>query len=364
MQAAVFREPRTSLTIEEVDLQPPGAGEVLVRIEAAGVCHTDYHYMCGDMSCPRPAVLGHEGVGIVERLGPDPSGRVEVGDRVTFTWRPRCGDCAACVGGNPVMCEKGRVQAATGGLLDGTTRLSAGGEPVHHFLGVSCFAEQAVVSERSVVPISDDVPAEVAAIAGCAVITGLGAVLNVVTRGTGRPLLVVGAGGVGLASVMGAALIGAHPIIVVDLDPAKLELAVRLGATHAVDAGAGDVVNQVTSLVPSGVAWAVEAIGNPQTLEQSVACLAPGGTVVAVGLTKIGATFAVPINDLVQRQKQIRGSLYGSANPVLDLPRILELYRAGRVPLDALVGNRLPLARINEAYDQLASAVGRTVLIP
>jgi Zn-dependent alcohol dehydrogenase len=329
-----------------------------------GVCHTDFHYMRGDMSCPRPAVLGHEGVGIVERLGPNHSGRFNVGDRVALTWRPRCGDCVACVSGNPVMCEKGRLQAASGVLLDGTTRLMSDGEPIHHSLGVSCFAEQAVVSERSVVPIPDDVPTAVAAITGCAVITGLGAVLNVATGGTGRPLLVFGAGGVGLASVIGAALIGAHPIIAIDLDPAKLELARRLGATHTVDGGADDVVDQVLSLIPSGVTYAIEATGNPRTLEQSLACLAPGGTVIAVGLTSVGTTFSVPVNDLVQRPKHIRGSLYGSTNPTLDLPRILDLYRAGKVPLDSLIAAELPLSRVNEAYDRLPGTVGRSLLIP
>jgi Zn-dependent alcohol dehydrogenase len=364
MRAAILREPGHALDIEDVDLAPAGSGEVVVRIEAAGVCHTDYHYMQGDMICPLPVVLGHEGAGIVEELGPDVSGRVQVGDRVVLMWRPRCGQCPACIGGSPVMCELGRLQASTGGLLDGTSRLSLSGDPIHHFLGVSCFAERVVVSERSVVAIPPEVPAEVAAIAGCAVITGIGAVLNVVADGTGRPLLVLGAGGVGLSAVMGAALVGAHPVIAVDVDPAKLALARKVGATHTINASAGDPVEQVLSLTPSGVPWAIEAVGRATTLEQSLACLAPGGTSIAVGLTKVGATFAVPINDLVQRQKHVRGSLYGSANPLLDMPRILDLYLAGSLALDELLGERVPLDQVNEAFDRLATSPGRTVLVP
>jgi Zn-dependent alcohol dehydrogenase len=364
MRAAVLRATGRPIAVEEVDLEPPRSGEILVRVEAAGVCHTDHHYITGDMVCPLPIVLGHEGAGVVEGLGPEASGRIAVGDRVALMWRPRCGYCTACVSGNPVMCDKGRLQAATGGLLDGSSRLRQAGASVHHFLGVSCFAERVVVSENSVVRIPAGVPPEIAAIAGCAVITGVGAILNVASDTAGRPLLVFGAGGVGLSSVMGAALVGAHPVIAVDLDPAKLQLARQLGATHTVDARAGDVVEQVMALEPGGVRWAIEAVGQAHTLEQAMACLAPGGTLVAVGLGRVGATFAVPINDLVQRQKHFRGSLYGSANPLIDLPRILDLYLAGRLPLNQLIGHRLPLDHVNDAYAALATSVGRTVLVP
>jgi Zn-dependent alcohol dehydrogenase len=366
VKAAVLRETGAPLSVEDVELEAPRAGEVLVRIEAAGVCHSDLHYMTGDLPAKLPIVVGHEGAGIVEALGPGAGGRVAVGDRVALLWRPRCGECDACVRGNPVLCRYGRVFAATNGLFDGTTRLrDAEGGSVHHLMGVSCFAERVVVSETSVVPVPDGVPPEVAAISACAVITGVGAVLNAVSSPAGRPLAVLGAGGVGLAAVMGAALSGAEPVIAIDVDPAKLELARRLGATVTIDASSQDVVAEVQRITGEGVPWMIDAVGRPQTMQQSVACLAPEGTLVAIGLSSADATFAVPINELVQRQKRIVGSLYGSSNPRIDLPRIFALHLAGRLPLDELIGTRRPLADVNDAYAELRSgAPGRGILIP
>src|SRR3954467_9626912 len=211
MRAAVLHEIGSPLAIEDMALEGPRAGEVRVRVEAAGVCHSDYHYMTGDLRCPLPVVVGHEGCGTVEAVGAGVD-TVTPGDRVALLWRPRWGRCRYCVAGQPVMCELGRVQAATGGLPDdGTTRLRLDGGEVHHLMGVSCFAERAVVSEKSLVKISDGVPAAIAAITGCAVITGVGAVLNVVGDCTGRPLLVLGAGGGGLSAGMGGRLRGGEP---------------------------------------------------------------------------------------------------------------------------------------------------------
>jgi S-(hydroxymethyl)glutathione dehydrogenase/alcohol dehydrogenase len=348
-----------------VELDAPKVGELAVRVEAAGVCHSDYHYMQGDLTCRLPAVLGHEGAGIVEALGPGTSGDITVGSRVAFMWRPRCGRCVACISGNPVLCASGRVQVTTGGLLDGTSRLRVGGETLHHFLGVSCFAERVVVSERAVVPVPDGVPAEIAAITGCAVVTGVGAVLNVVQRAVARGIVVFGVGGVGLCSVMGARLVGADPIVAVDVDDRRLELARRLGATHTVNAGSSDPAEQVRAIAPGGVDWAIEAIGQAGTLRQAFASLAPGGTAIALGLARAGATFEVPINELVQGQKRIVGSLYGSANPLIDLPRIFGLYLSGRLPLDDLVGERFALDSVNDAFARLtAGGIGRAVVVP
>ncbi len=366
MRAAVLNAVREPLALEDIELDDPGPGEVRVRIEAAGVCHSDLHYMQGDLPARLPIVMGHEGAGIVEALGPGAGDRVAVGDRVALLWRPRCGECDACVAGNPVLCRYGRVFAATNGLFDGTTRLHRNGERVHHLMGVSCFAEQVVVSETSVVPVPDGVPPEVAAIAACAVITGVGAVLNAVTDGAGRPLAVYGAGGVGLAAVMGAQTIGADPVIAIDVDPGRLELARSLGATAVIDGRDGDVAGRVAALTGgAGVPWLVEAVGRPETMREGVACLAPEGTLVAIGLSSADAVFEVPINELVQRQKRIVGALYGLANPRIDLPRIFGLYRSGRLPLDRLIGGRRPLSEVNEAYEDLkGGAAGRTVLIP
>ncbi|WP_138419100.1 zinc-binding dehydrogenase [Sinomonas gamaensis] len=367
MRAVVLRSPGEPPQLEDVELSSPRAGELLVRIEAAGVCHSDYHYMTGDLTAPLPLVLGHEGAGIVEEVGPGTSGHIRVGDRVALLWRPRCGRCDACISGNPVLCELGAVQAAAGGLPDGTSRLATvDGGALHHLMGVSCFAERVVVNENAAVAVPDGVPPEIAAISACAVITGVGAVFHEVREAAGKPLLVLGAGGVGLSSVMGAALVGAHPLIVVDVDDEKLDLARELGATHTVNAKEDDVVGRVLEITGgAGVPWAIEAIGRAQTLQQALTCVAPGGTLVAVGLGATGAEFPVPLNQLVQRQKHIVGSLYGSSNPPLDLPRIFALYLAGKLPLDKLVGDRLPLAEFGEAYRRLtAGAVGRGILVP
>ncbi len=365
MRAAVLRAPGAPLAIEDVHLDPPRRGELRVRIEAAGVCHTDYHYMTGDMTCPLPIVLGHEGAGVVEEVGPGSAGRVHVGERVALLWRPHCGRCAMCVRGNPAMCELGRVQATTGGLPDGTSRLSEDGATVHHFLGVSCFAEHVVVSEDAVVPVPDGVPPAIAAIAGCAVITGAGAALNAVPDPAGTALVVVGAGGVGLAAVMGARLRAAEPVIVLDVDPGKFELARRVGADVTLDARDPAVVEAVLALAPSGVPAVIDAVGRPETIERSFAMLAPTGTLAVVGLTRADARVALPVNELVQRQKRVVGALYGASNPFVDLPRIFALYLAGRLPLDELLGATRPLEDVNDTYAELArGSVGRTILVP
>jgi Zn-dependent alcohol dehydrogenase len=370
MKAAVFRGAGVEPDVEDVELDAPLPGEVRVRVEAAGVCHTELHYISGEIPCPLPVVLGHEGVGVVEEVSPGVDDVVP-GDRVAFTWRPRCGECEYCVTGRPVMCVYGRVQASTGGLMDGTSRLRRGNEELHHFLGVSCFAEQAVVSRRAVVPIADDIPAAVAAVVGCAVVTGVGAVLNVAARQgsiAGRPLLVVGAGGVGLSAVMGAHLLGASPLVVVDVTADKLEVARRLGATDVVDASRvreEDVAGVVRELTHGGAEVAVEAVGSSSTLRQAFEALKPGGMVIAVGLSSAKAEVSVPINALVQQQKQLVGSLYGSSNPAVDLPRLLELYRRGQLPLEELAGEIYPLESLGTAYDGLrGGAVGRAIIDP
>ncbi|GII57642.1 alcohol dehydrogenase [Planotetraspora thailandica] len=364
MKAALLENVGTPLVVRELTLDEPHEGEVLVRVEAAGVCHSDQHYLAGDLRCPLPVVPGHEGAGVVEAVGPGVT-RVAPGDRVCLMWRPRCGQCRNCLVGRPALCEAAGIQASSGGLLDGTSRLSSAGAKVHHLLGVSCFAEYSVVSERAVVPVPEGVPAEIAAIAGCAVITGVGAVLNAIGRCAGDGIVIFGAGGVGLSSVLGAVLAGANPIVAVDVVPERLEMAASLGATHTVNAARDDVADALHTIRPGGMEWAIEAIGRPATLETAVDVLRPGGTLVAVGLGAVGTTFSVPINVLVQREKRVVGSLYGSANPLVDLPRLFELYLAGRLPLDALVGRRYTLDHINEAFADLTSgSVGRGVVLP
>jgi Zn-dependent alcohol dehydrogenase len=365
MRAAVSSAVNAGMVIEDLTLDEPGPTEVLVRIAAAGVCHSDYHYLSGDLSCPRPVVPGHEGAGVVEAVG-DQVTAVRPGDAVCLMWRPRCGHCRFCLSGRSELCQSGAIHATSGGLQDGTTRLSrADGERVHHLMGVSCFAQYAVVSERAVIPIPADVPPEVAAIAGCAVITGVGTVLNAIGACAGQGLAVFGAGGVGLSVVMGAVLAGAYPIVAVDVVAERLAAASRLGATHVIDASRADVAGALADIQPGGLDWAVEAIGRPETLSQAFDALCPGGTLVAIGLARAGQELHLPINPLVQRERRIIGSLYGSANPLLDVPKLLELYRAGRLPIDQLIGERYPLAAINDAFaDLVGGSVGRGIVIP
>jgi Zn-dependent alcohol dehydrogenase len=364
-RAAVLRVPGQPLDICEVLLDPPGPTEILVRVDAAGVCHTDQHYMSGDLSCPLPVVVGHEGAGTVEAVGAAVT-RFRPSERVCLMWRPRCGECRYCIAGAPTMCERARGQAASGGLLDGASRLHlADGGDLRHLLGVSCFAQHAVVSERAAVPVPDDVPAEVAAIAGCAVITGVGAVLNAVGACAGSSLVVFGVGGVGLCAVMGARIAGAHPIVAVDVVPQRLAAAQEFGATHVLQADMDDVRAELERIAPGGIDVAIEAVGRPETAALAFDCLRPQGLLVAVGLTHRDAVVQVPLNQLVQREKRIVGSLYGSANPLLDLPRLFDLYRAGRLPLERLLGRRYGLDEINSAYADLsAGAVGRGVILP
>jgi Zn-dependent alcohol dehydrogenase len=365
MRAAVLSEPGHPLEVQDVLLDPPGRAEILVRVEAAGVCHTDQHYMSGDLSCPLPVVVGHEGAGTVVTVGAD-VGRFRPGQRVCLLWRPRCGECRFCVTGSPVMCEKAGVQSMYGGLLDGTSRLHAtDGSDLRHLLGVSCFAEYAVVSERAVVAVPDDIPPEIAAITGCAVVTGVGAVLNVIGSCAGQSLAIFGAGGVGLSAVMGAHLAGASRVVVVDVVPERLEMARRLGATDVVDARSEDIRAVIERLVPGGLDHAIEAVGRSESLATAFECLRPQGQLVVVGLSRGDARLSVPLNQLVQRQKRIVGSLYGSANPLVDLPRLFDLYRSGQLPLDALVGQHYRLDEINTAYADLSGgAVGRGVVLP
>jgi NDMA-dependent alcohol dehydrogenase len=365
MKAAVLYETKQPLRVEDVDLARPHDGEVLVRIAAAGVCHSDYHFMNGDLSIGLPCVLGHEGAGVVEEVGPGVTAVVP-GDHVVLLFRANCGHCEFCSQGRPALCWMAGQLRNTGRLLDGTSRLSRGGSELKHFLGVSCFAERAVVPEQGVVPIPKDVPMEVAALVGCAVMTGVGAVMNTARVPPGAAVLVIGAGGVGLSCVMGAALVGAHPIIVADLMDSKLEAATEFGATHVVNAKAQDLVETVRELTNGeGVDFSFEAIGNTRAMTQAFQAARRGGVTTAVGIAPMGSEMAINAGELVYQEKTLRGSYYGSTRPQADMPRLLQLFQAGRLPIDRMISRRYPLERVNEAYDALiAGEVARSVLIP
>jgi Zn-dependent alcohol dehydrogenase len=366
VKAAVLHAAGEPLRLEKVRLAGPGFGEVLVRMQAAGVCHSDLHYMTGDLSCRLPVILGHEGTGVVADIGPGVRG-VQPGDAVVLMWRPRCGECEFCLDGRPALCAAIKVPVATGGLLDGTSRLSLDdGNPVHHFLGVSCFAPYCVVAQESVVKLPPGIPPRIAALAGCAVVTGVGAVLNVMGTAAvpGAGVLVIGAGGVGLSVLLGAVMTGAYPIVVADVSQARLDLARSLGATHTVNAAGAGLEAAVRDVLPAGVQWAFEAVGKPETLLAGLRSLRPTGTLVAIGLSAAGQTVPLPINEMVQKDLKVAGSLYGSANTVRQIPMLLELYQAGRLPLDRLLGTEYRLDDISTAYARLpAESVGRSLIV-
>jgi NDMA-dependent alcohol dehydrogenase len=365
MKAAVLYAAKQPLRVEDVELGGPRDGEVLVRIGAAGVCHSDYHFMNGDLPIGMPCVLGHEGAGVVEEVGRGVTA-VAPGDHVVLLFRPNCGHCEFCSQGRPALCWMAGQLRNTGRLLDGTSRLSREGEEIKHFLGVSCFAERAVVPEQGVVPIPKDVPMEVAALVGCAVMTGVGAVMNTARVTPGAAVLVIGAGGVGLNCVMGAALVGAHPIIVADLVDSKLETAMDFGATHTVNAATHDLVEGVRELTNGeGVDFSFEAIGSPPAMKSAFQSLRRGGVATAVGIAAAGSEMTINAGELVYQEKTLKGSYYGSARPQADMPRLLQLFQAGRLPIDRLITRRYPLDRVNEAYEALlAGEVARSVLIP
>jgi NDMA-dependent alcohol dehydrogenase len=365
MKAAVLREVKQPLRIEELQLDGPRNGEVLVKIGAAGVCHSDYHFMNGDLPIGLPTVLGHEGAGVVEEVGPGVTS-VRPGDHVVLLFRPNCGHCEFCSQGRPALCWMAGQLRNTGRMLDGSSRLHANGEEIKHFLGVSCFAERAVVPEQGCVPISKEIPLEVAALVGCAVMTGVGAVMNTAKVTPGAGVLVIGAGGIGLNCVMGAVLVGAHPIIVADLIDSKLETAMEFGATHAVNPKSQDLVEGVRELTGGeGVDFSFEAIGNTRAMGQAFQSLRRGGVATAVGIAPAGSELSVNAGELVYQEKTLKGSYYGGAHPQSDMPRLLRLYQVGKLPIDRLISRRYPLEQVNEAYDALlAGEVSRSVLIP
>ncbi len=365
IKAAVLTGAHTDLRVEELDLMPPRQGEVLVRMVAAGLCGTDLHAIDGDLAVPLPCVLGHEGAGVVEDIGPGVTDLIP-GDHVILLWRASCGRCFYCSLGRPALCDMGLQIRQTGAMLDGETRFRRpDGEQIRHFLGASTFAERTVLPAAATVKIRPDVPLDRAALIGCGVMTGVGAVTNAAHVEVGSAVAVFGAGGVGLNVIQGAALVGAERIIAVDTRASKLDLARRFGATHTVDASSHDPVAAIAALTNGrGADYAFEAIGLPATVAQALACVRKAGTAIVVGLTSPQALVEINPLALVQQEKTLRGSLYGSAQLRFDMPRLLDLYVAGKLKLDELITRRYPLAEVNDAVLALRRGdVARAVLI-
>ncbi len=360
MRAAVFYEVGKPLVVEEVELAPPRVGEVLVRIAATGVCHSDLNYIKGDLTIPLPVVLGHEAAGIVESVGPGVTS-VRPGDHVVLLFAPACGHCRYCDAGRPHLCEmRYRVR---GKMPDGTTRLRRGDQELHHFTCVSSWAEQAVVPESGVLPITKDLPLTIAALLGCAVTTGVGAVTNTARVRPGSSVAVFGLGGVGLNVVQGARIAGAVTIIGVDLLNHRLEAARRFGATHTVNARASDPVQTVLELTRGGADYAFEVIGRAASVRQAIDSVARGGVAVVVGLPPAREELVLPGPAFVLDEKTLRGCFYGSARLRSEIPRLVSLYAAGRLMLDELVTASFPLDRVNDAVAALDRGDGlRSIL--
>lgn len=366
IRAAVLHEaPKTApfatsrpLRIDEIDLAPPGPGEVLVRIRAAGLCHSDLSVINGDRPRPTPMVLGHEAAGEVAETGPGVDD-LAPGDPVVMVFVPSCGHCTCCSEGRPALCEPGNARNGQGTLLSGARRLSWQSAPVHHHVGVSAFAEYAVVSRHSLVKIDRDLPLEIAALFGCAVLTGVGAAVNTARVRAGETVAVVGLGGVGLSAMLGALAAGAAQVIAVDLAQDKLEMAKALGATDAFNAGSPDVIQDIRAATEGGVDHGLEMAGSAQALELAFEITRRGGTTTTAGLANPAARFAVSPTRLVGEERTLRGSYVGSCIPTRDIPRFIALYRSGRLPVDRLLTSRGSLDDINAGFDALSE--GRTI---
>ncbi len=364
IRAAVLEHTGGELEVQELDLAPPGPGEVLVRLHASGVCHSDFNAIDGTSETRCPAVLGHEGAGVVEAVGAG-VGRVAVGDHVALSWSPSCGACAECLRDLPQLCSTAWPAMGPGGLMDGTTRLSRDGEPVYHYSFLSTFAEACVVPERSCVPIARDVPFAIAGLVGCAVTTGVGAVWRTAGVRPGDRVAVIGCGGVGLSALLAAVAVGAEPVVAVDTTPSKLDVAREFGATAGV-LWAGDAESTAEAIRETsggGVDYAIEATGRPEAMLAAFLSTRARGAAVLIGIPREDAVLPLPAISIPRMERRVLGSIYGSSRPERDFPLTLELYRSGRLPLDRLVSHTLPLDEVGRAFTLMRSGEALRVIL-
>lgn len=359
MRAAVLKAIPGELEIDEVVVGEPGPGEVLVNVSAAGLCHSDLHFMTGDYFYPTPTVLGHESAGVVEAVGPGVT-YVAPGDHVITCLSVFCGKCSYCLSGRPNLCAKeGLARDFTG-----PQRLSMGdGSPCHQFLHLSSFGEQMLIHENALVKIRKDMPLDRAALIGCSVTTGLGAVFRTAAIPATATVAVIGCGGVGLNVIQGARIAGASRIIAVDMLDSKLELARQFGATDLVNASGGDAVSQVQALTGGGVEYSFEAIGLKATAEQAWQMLGQGGTATVVGMIPMGQSIELSGMDFLA-EKKIQGSNMGSNRFRFDMPRYVDLYMDGKLMLDELVSARIKLDEINDGFAAMKKGeIARSVIV-
>ncbi len=341
------------LQIEQISVHPPGNEEVLVRIKAASLCRSDLSVVNGVRAWPMPIVPGHEASGIVEEVGADVKS-VNTGDHVVLVYQPQCGTCPECLSGDAHLCGPGLAANKSGGLLAGGTRLHKGGVNIHHHMGLSAFAEYAVVSEHSIVAIPRNIPMDVGALFGCAVMCGAGTVLNTGGVKPGDTVTIVGAGGVGSSAILGAKLAGASQIFVIDKDPRKLDFARKIGATNVVLVNDETATQQLLDLSRGGTDFAFETAGTLGAFETAYNSVKRGGTVVSLGLVNPKTPFSLDVAALVTSAKTVKGSYVGSCNPKVHIPRYISLYQQGKFPVDQLISHHLPLADINLALDRMA----------
>jgi alcohol dehydrogenase len=346
------------LQIAEIDLDPPGPGEVLVRMRAAGLCHSDLSVINGDRPRPLPMAIGHEGAGEVLEPGAGVND-LRAGDHVVAAFVPCCRTCEPCTTGRPALCESGFRANAAGTLLSGSRRLHRGEQNVYHHLGVSAFAEYATMARQSLVKVDDGLSFDEAAVFGCAVLTGVGAVTNTVQPAPGSSMAVIGLGGVGLAALLGARTLQPRVLVACDLRAEKLEQAKTMGATHTVDAADANAVEQIRDLTRGGVHYAFEMAGSVKAMELAYRITRRGGVTVTAGLSNPQHLFSIPHVGIVAEERTIKGSYLGSCDPARDIPRFVEMYRLGKLPIDRLLSERIGLDDINAGFDRLAE--GRTI---
>ena len=353
------------LVIEELELARPGPGEVLVHIKAAGLCHSDLSVIAGNRPRPTPMALGHEAAGIVEECGAGVDD-LKPGDHVVMVFVPSCGHCLPCAEGRPALCEPGAAANGAGTLLSGERRLSRpDGAAVYHHMGVSAFAEHAVVSRRSLVKIDPTLPLDEAALFGCAVLTGVGAVVNTAKVQAGTSVAVIGLGGVGLNALLAAATVGAWRIVAVDVIPEKLALARQLGATDTFDASDPDCAAEIRAATGGGVDYAFEMAGSVQAMDLAYRVTRRGGETISAGLSHPNDQFALQHVSLVAEERTIKGSYIGSCVPQRDVPRYIALYQQGKLPVDRMMSQRIGFDQLNEGFDRLQDvATVRQVLVP
>ena len=358
MKAAVLHAPRQPMTIEDVAIAKPKRREVLVRTAAAGLCHSDLHFIEGAYPTPMPVVLGHESAGIVEEVGEDVT-YVKPGDHVISCLSVFCGHCEFCLSGHLSICQTPEVKMPPGVAQ----RLTWQGKHLNQFLNLSSFAEQMVVHEHALVKIRDDMPLDLASLIGCSVVTGYGAVVHTARIEAGATVAVFGAGGIGLATINAAQIAGAGRIVAIDKDPFKLDLARSFGATDVVDANEGDTVKRIVALTGGGVQYSFECIGLKATAEQSFSALRSGGTATLIGMIPVGTKIELHGVDFL-RERRIQGCMMGSNRFRTDMPRLIEFYLQGRLRLAEMVSARIGLAQINEGFAALkAGGIARNVIV-